>query len=103
LFIVTFTVTQRSNLIPFMAVTQLRTEVSASSDKSSGLLPRILASSTPLFNIQDRRFRIDSDKRRNFARVIIWKEFGVTNSFTLENSFYGYQIGTDTLPFTPTL
>lgn len=64
------------------------------------LLPRIIACQTPLFNIQDCRFRIDPSKLGT-ARVIIWKEFGVTNSFTLENSFYGYQIGKDTIPFGP--
>ena len=52
------------------------------------LLPRILARHTALFNIQDCRFRVDADKLGT-ARVIIWKEFGVTNSFTLENSFFG--------------
>jgi cytosolic carboxypeptidase protein 2/3 len=65
------------------------------------LLPRILANQTPLFNLKDCRFRIDPDKLGT-ARVIIWKEFGVTNSFTLENSFFGYQIGAnDTQVFTP--
>lgn len=56
------------------------------------LLPRILAKQTPLFNIKDCRFRIDPSKLGT-ARVIVWKEFGVTNSFTLENSFFGYQYG----------
>ena len=53
------------------------------------LLPRIFARQTPIFNFKDCRFRIDPDKLGT-ARVIVWREFGVTNSFTLENSFYGY-------------
>ena len=66
------------------------------------LLPRILAKLTPLFNIKDCRFRIDTSKLGT-ARVIVWKEFGVTNSFTLENSFYGYEYGNSTVVFTPQL
>jgi hypothetical protein len=27
------------------------------------------------------------------GRVVVWKEFEVTNSFTLENSFHGYDHG----------
>ncbi len=63
------------------------------------LLPRILAKQTPLFNFKDCRFRIDPEKLGT-ARVIVWKEFGVTNSFTLENSFFGYQIGNESFAFT---
>ena len=27
------------------------------------------------------------------ARVVVWKDYEVTNSFTLENSFYGFDYG----------
>jgi len=53
------------------------------------LLPRMIARKTHLFNYKECRFRIENDKQRT-ARVVVWKEFGVTNSFTLESSFYGY-------------
>lgn len=55
---------------------------------------------TPLFNFQDCRFRIDPEKVGT-ARVIVWKELGVTNSFTLESSFFGYLRGTDLVSFDP--
>lgn len=29
------------------------------------------------------------------GRVVVWKQFAVTHSFTLENSFYGYDYGDD--------
>ena len=64
------------------------------------LFPRILARVTPLFNIKDCRFRIDPSKLGT-ARVIVWKEFGVTNSFTLENSFFGYEHGKEIVKFDP--
>lgn len=66
------------------------------------LLPRILARQTPIFNIKDCRFRVDPSKFGT-ARVIVWKEFGVTNSFTLENSFFGYVHGQDTVIFNKSL
>lgn len=34
------------------------------------------------------------------ARVVVWKEFQVMNSFTLENSFYGYDHGPETRLYT---
>ena len=63
------------------------------------LLPRILARKTHLFSYKDCKFRIENDKQRT-ARVVVWREFSVTNSFTLESSFYGYPIGNEIIPFT---
>ena len=62
------------------------------------LLPRILAKKTPLFSYKDCRFRVESDKQRT-ARVVLWREFGVTNSFTLESSFYGYVRGDEIVQY----
>ncbi len=64
------------------------------------LLPRVMAKRCPLFSYGDCRFRVENDKQRT-ARVVMWKEFGVTNSFTLESSFYGYMRGDEILPYTP--
>ena len=64
------------------------------------LLPRILARKTALFSYPDCRFRVEGDKQRT-ARVVIWKEFAVTNSFTLESSFYGYARGDQVSPYLP--
>ena len=63
------------------------------------LLPRIIAKKTPLFSYKDCTFRVESDKQRT-ARVVVWKELSVTNSFTLESSFYGYLRGDKILPYT---
>ena len=52
------------------------------------LFPRVFARRTPLFSYKDCRFRVEPDKAAT-GRVVIWKELGVTNSFTLETSFYG--------------
>ena len=56
------------------------------------LLPRLLARRSPFVSLPDCRFGIESCKLGT-ARVVVWKEFGVMNSFTLENSFYGYNHG----------
>ena len=45
-----------------------------------------------MFNLKDCTFKVEK-KKLGTARVVIWKDFKVTNSFTLENSFYGYNYG----------
>jgi hypothetical protein len=62
------------------------------------LYPRILARNTGYFSIKDCKFKVEKGKLGT-GRVVVWKEFGVTNSFTLENSFYGYTHGEDVLEF----
>jgi len=52
------------------------------------LLPKIFASIEPIFNYSHCRFKQDKFKL-NTARVVVWNEMRVTNSFTLETSMYG--------------
>ena len=56
------------------------------------LLPRVLASCTPMFDYSSCRFKVQQSKIGT-GRVVVWKEFGITNSFTLETSFLGYTYG----------
>eukprot|EP01022_Parablepharisma_sp_SALTPOND_P016669 TRINITY_DN249_c1_g2_i2.p1 TRINITY_DN249_c1_g2~~TRINITY_DN249_c1_g2_i2.p1 ORF type:complete len:550 (-),score=29.03 TRINITY_DN249_c1_g2_i2:2303-3952(-) len=56
------------------------------------LLPRILAKKSHLLDYHKCRFKVEQEKL-NTARVIIWKEFKVVNSFTLESSMYAYTVG----------
>lgn len=56
------------------------------------LLPRIFAQKTHLFNYKDCRFKVEPYKIGT-GRVVAWKQFLITHSFTLENSFLGYDIG----------
>lgn len=62
------------------------------------LLPRILATKTAMFSYNDCRFRVESWKQRT-ARVVVWKELGITNSFTLESSFFGHRRGDAVVQF----
>lgn len=62
------------------------------------LLPRILAAKSPMFSYNSCRFRV-GPSRKSTARVVIWKEVNVTNSFTFESSFFGYTRGNETIPF----
>lgn len=57
------------------------------------LFPRILASINPAFDLTSCKFKVEKGKLGT-GRVVIWKEYEVTNSFTLENSFHGYDYGT---------
>ena len=63
------------------------------------LLPRILAKKCHLFDYHQCSFKVENEKL-NTARVIVWKEFKVTNSFTLESSMYAYTMGTEVTRFT---
>ncbi len=56
------------------------------------LLPRIFAQKTHMFNYRDCRFKVEQYKMGT-GRVVCWKQFNITHSFTLENSFYGYDFG----------
>lgn len=56
------------------------------------LLPRILARLNHVFDIISCKFKVEKGKLGT-GRVVIWKEFEVTNSFTLENSFHGFDYG----------
>jgi len=53
------------------------------------LLPRILARKCRFFNLSECHFRVTEDKK-NTARVVAWRELKISNSFTLETSFFGY-------------
>jgi hypothetical protein len=54
------------------------------------LFPRILGSLTPRFRYNDCTFRIEKSKLGT-GRIVVWNDFGVTNSFTLESSLFGYE------------
>jgi len=53
------------------------------------LLPKVFASMEHIFDYQYCRFMKDKFKI-NTARVCVWSQMKVTNSFTLESSMYGY-------------
>lgn len=53
------------------------------------LLPKVFASFEHIFDYQYCRFMQDKFKL-NTARVCVWSQMKVTNSFTLESSMYGH-------------
>jgi len=55
------------------------------------LFPRIIAWSSMLFSLWDCNFRIHKWKVGT-GRVVAWNKLGITNSYTLESSFYGYSL-----------
>lgn len=62
------------------------------------LLPRVLACRCHLFDYHQCSFKVESDKV-NTARVVVWKEFKVTNSFTMESSMFAYVLGSEIVMF----
>ena len=63
------------------------------------LLPRILARNNHVFDIHGCKFKVEPSKLGT-GRVVVWKEYEVTNSFTLENSFHGFDYGETFKEFT---
>jgi len=63
------------------------------------LLPRIFSKKCHILKYPLCRFKVEPDKLST-ARIVIWKEFGVTNSFTLESSQYAYTMGDEIIKFT---
>lgn len=53
------------------------------------VLPRLICGKSPLFRYNSCKFRNERSKRKA-ARLVIWKEFKLANSYTVEASFYGY-------------
>lgn len=53
------------------------------------VLPQLLSERTDMFRFYSCKFRIQKSKLKA-ARVVLFKEFGIMNCFTLEASFHGY-------------
>ena len=62
------------------------------------LFPKVFASMTPFFSYPDCKFKVEPEKQGT-GRVVVWKEFSVTNSFTLESSFHAFQVSGQTYSF----
>ena len=52
------------------------------------IIPLLCCQKNKLFSLKDCRFRVEKSKEST-ARVVIFKEYNIMNSFTLECSFYG--------------
>lgn len=56
------------------------------------LIPIMLAKKNLNFSYADSHFKMEKDKEST-SRIVIYKEFGVLNSYTLETSFFGKESG----------
>ncbi|ELK24205.1 Cytosolic carboxypeptidase 4 [Myotis davidii] len=68
-----------------------------SEDVSYRTLPRILDQLAPAFTMSSCSFLVEKS-RASTARVVVWREMGVTRSYTMESSYCGcnqgpYQVG----------
>ena len=59
----------------------------------SKIFPKMLGEKTQMFRFWSCKFRIEKSKIKT-ARVVLFREFGIMNCFTLESSFHGF-IDTD--------
>ena len=73
-----------------------------SSDKTIILLPIIMSRNHSSFSYDDWNFKVQKDKLTT-GRAVVNREYKVINSFTLEASFFGPDIGNKKgCHFTPT-
>ena len=56
------------------------------------IFPCLVDKNCDIFNFSDCNFAVQKAKEST-ARVVMWKELGITNSFTLEASFCGSDQG----------
>jgi len=56
------------------------------------IFPCLVDKNCDIFNFADCNFAVQKAKEST-ARVVMWKELGITNSFTLEASFCGADQG----------
>jgi len=54
----------------------------------SKMIPMMLAQTNKIFSVKDTKFRLEKSKEST-ARIVMYKELGILNSYTLEASFYG--------------
>lgn len=62
--------------------------MSAKANDMIRLLPFMMNERNKLFSYKDCRFALEKEKE-NTARIVLFKELGITNTYTLEASFYG--------------
>ena len=53
------------------------------------IIPKLIAEETQKFRYHSCRFRLDPSKLKA-ARIVMWREFNITNCFTFEASFHGH-------------
>ena len=56
------------------------------------VFPYLVEKKADTFNFGDCSFAVQKAKEAT-ARVVVWKELGITNSYTLESSFCGSDFG----------
>ena len=56
------------------------------------IFPRLLSKNCDVFSFDDSNFAIQKSKEST-ARVVMWKELNIINSYTLEASFCGADFG----------
>ena len=56
------------------------------------IFPRLLEKAAEVFSFNDCAFAVQKSKEST-ARIVVWREIGLVNSYTLESSFCGADFG----------
>ena len=53
------------------------------------ILPKLISELSDKFRFFSCKFKVEKSKEKA-ARIVLWREFGIFNSFTFEASFHSY-------------
>jgi hypothetical protein len=53
------------------------------------VIPKLISDKSDMFRYFSCKFRIEKSKKKA-ARIVLWREYNIMNSFTFEASFHGY-------------
>jgi hypothetical protein len=53
------------------------------------VIPKLISDKSDMFRFFSCKFRVENSKKRA-ARIVLWREYNIMNSFTFEASFHGF-------------
>lgn len=79
---------RKNNVFMYGCVSQSQVDgVSLAQNQLMHLVPDAISQICPIFSIKDCKFALEREKETT-ARIVLYKELGIINSYTLETTFF---------------
>ena len=79
---------RKNNVFMYGCVASLKDSYQTNGNPIIHAVPEAVHQVCPIFNYKDCKFAMEKDKETT-ARIVLFKEFGILNSYTLETTFFG--------------
>ena len=79
---------RKNNVFMYGCVSNVQENVSLKANPIIHAVPESVNSICPIFSLKDCKFAMEKEKETT-ARIVLFREFGILNSYTLECTFYG--------------